>query len=67
VGCGWARRGRKRDGPRLGRKGEEERWAAAGPEIRNGWIQEIKSFRILFGIWILANFGNLHKEVPKEF
>jgi hypothetical protein len=54
----WARRRRERGGLRLGRKGEEERSAAAGPEIRNGQIQEIKSFRILFGIWI---FGKLWK------
>jgi hypothetical protein len=26
-------------------------------------VQEIKSFQILFGIWILANFGNLYKEI----
>jgi hypothetical protein len=30
-----------------------ERWAAAGSEAGNGWI---KSFQILFGIWI---FGRL--------
>jgi hypothetical protein len=43
--------GRERCGPWLGQKGEGERWAVAGPETRNGWI---KSFRVLFGIWIFA-------------
>jgi hypothetical protein len=61
---GWAERGRERGGPRLGRKGEEARWAAAGPEIGNGQIQEIKSFRILFGIWI---FGKLSKFAQGDF
>jgi hypothetical protein len=51
VGHGWARRGRERGGPRLGRKGEEERWAAVGPKNENGWI---KSFRILFEILIFC-------------
>jgi hypothetical protein len=49
---------------RLGRKGEEERWATAGPEIGNCQIQEIKSFRILFGIWI---FGKLWKFAQGDF
>jgi hypothetical protein len=49
-------RGRQRG--RLGQKGEEVRWAAAGPEIGNGRIQELNSFLILFGIWI---FGKLWK------
>jgi hypothetical protein len=49
-------KGRRRG--RIGWKGEEERWAAAGPEIGYGQIQEIKSFRILFEIWI---FGKLLK------
>jgi hypothetical protein len=55
----WGRLGQKgrreRGGPRLGQKGEGERWATAGPETENGWI---KSFRILFEIWI---FGKLWK------
>jgi hypothetical protein len=55
AGRGWAKRGRERVGPWRGQKGEGERWAAAGPKTRNGWI---KFFRILFSIWI---FGKLWK------
>jgi hypothetical protein len=55
VGQAGPEGGRDRGGPRLGREGEGERWAVAGPETGNGWI---KSVRILFGIWI---FGKLWK------
>jgi hypothetical protein len=57
----WGRLGQKGERKRwavAGPEGEEERWAAPGPEIENGRIQEIKSFRILFGMWI---FGKLWK------
>jgi hypothetical protein len=50
----------ERGGPWLGQKGEEERWAAVRPKTENGWI---KSFRILFGIWI---FGKLWKFAQGE-
>jgi hypothetical protein len=52
---------------RLGRKGEGERWATAGPEIRNGRIQEKNPFKFYLEFEFLANFKNLHKEIPKEF
>jgi hypothetical protein len=45
----------ERGGPQLGRNGEGERWALAGPKTGNGWT---KSFQILLGIWI---FGKLWK------
>jgi hypothetical protein len=51
--------GRGRAG-QLGRMGHghgsAENWSWAK-------VQEIKSFRILFGIRFLANFGNLYKEI----
>jgi hypothetical protein len=54
-------RGRRRG--RLGRKREEERWVMVGPKTENGQTQEIKSFRILFKIWI---FGKLWKFVQGD-
>jgi hypothetical protein len=42
----------------MGQKGEGERCAAGRPEIKNGRNQEIKSFQILFEIWI---FGKIWK------
>jgi hypothetical protein len=45
VGQARPEGGRERGGQQLGRKGEGERWAAAGPKTRNGWI---KFFQILF-------------------
>jgi hypothetical protein len=47
VGQSRPEGGRERGGPWLGQKGEGERWAAAGPKTKNGWI---KFFRILFSI-----------------
>jgi hypothetical protein len=55
---------RERGGLQLGQKGEKERWAPAGAEIGNGRIQEIKSFQILFEIWI---FGKLWKIAQGDF
>jgi hypothetical protein len=45
----------KGSGPRLGQK----------PEL--GPIQVINLFEFLFGIRIFGNFGNLYKEILKEF
>jgi hypothetical protein len=52
VGHGWAERGRERGGPRLG---QNRKWLDKNPF----------EFYLEFGF--LANFGNLHKEIPKEF
>jgi hypothetical protein len=68
-------RGRRQG--RMGWNGRGERWAVAGPkgggrEVGHDWVENWKwldkilsYFYLEFGC--LANFGNLQKEIPKEF
>jgi hypothetical protein len=57
--------------------GEGERWATAGSrgggrEVGHDWVESRKWLdkirsNFIWNLDFLANFGNLHKEIPKEF